>query len=829
MKRTILLILLISPIIVFGQQRGNWGGNRGGGQQKVQGKITGTITDETSGAAVEFATLVLKDPKTKKDVTGGISDESGEFKLYAPVGTYELQIFFIGYDQLNVPIKMTPQSPDVSLGKVKMKSNSTELEEVVIEGEKELVESKIDKLVYNAERDVANAGGNAADVLRRAPLLSVDLDGNVSLRGSQNIQILINGKPSSMMASSPADILSVLPADEIKSVEVITTPSAKYDGEGSAGIINIITKKKKLEGISGNINTSVGTRQNNLRMGLNTGKGRFGFNMNGGSYFSWPREGTSDFERLDQVEGQTRSFTENGASDSYRLGFYGSGGAFYDFNAYRSINSTFRIRGFNSGNDGSYVTRYNDPINSVNQNYIRYTDNTRLNSGFEWNIDYTNKFAGSPGREFTVSYKLDGNVSNNESLIQQEDLIGSDIELFRDEINDNESDNRENTFQIDYTHPFGKLVTIETGAKMVLRSVISDYQFDTLDQANNVYVSDSRGTDVFTYNQDVTAGYFSSNWKFGENYGLVAGVRYERTEFDGRFDEISNDFADGYENFLPSIIFSRKLPKFRTLKLSYTRRIQRPGLRYLNPYTQLDNNRNVSLGNPEILPELTDQFEINYNTFIKKSVVNLSVYYRNTTDVIENFLDVNDEGVSVTTFRNIGKRNSVGSNLFLSTKLFKIWTIRGGLNVFTYDASGVVDGVALSNNAVLFSGNLNTNITFKNDWVIDAGGFFQGRRQTLQGYNQAFRIFYMGMRKQIWDKKGSIGLRIVEPFVVNKKFRSELVGENYTQTSVRAIPFQSFGINFSYRFGKFKSSGQRRSKIKNDDQGSGGDDRSQGF
>ncbi len=824
MRSFIIFSLILLPIIVWSQPRGN----RKATQQQVQGKISGRIVDNTSGEAVEFATLVLKEPESKKDVGGGISDENGEFKLFAPVGQYELQIYFIGYDQKTISISMTPKSPDVDLGLVQLISNTTQLDEVVIEGEKELVESKIDKLVYNAERDVANAGGTATDVLRRAPLLSVDLDGNVSLRGSQNIQILINGKPSTMLASNPADLLSVLPADEIKSVEVITTPSAKYDGEGSAGIINIITKKKELEGIAGNVNGSLGTRQNNMRLGLSGGKGRFGINANGSSYYSWPRDVTSEFERNDFIDDQVRSLTESGVADSYRVGFFGSGGAFYDFNAYRGFNTSFRIRGFNSAGEGNYYTTYIDPINNINQNYLRYTDNQRLRTGFEWNIDYTNKFAGSPGREFSVSYKLDGNVSNNQSVIQQEDLMGDDPLLFRDEINENESDNRENTFQIDYVHPIGKLVTIETGAKMVLRSVISDYQYDTLDQEANQYLEDGSRTDIFYYNQDVTAGYFSSNWKFGENYGFIAGVRYEKTAFDGNFDELTTSFKDGYDNFLPSIILSRKLPKFRTLKASYTRRIQRPGLRFLNPYIELDNNRNISQGNPQLEPELTDQFELSYNTFIKKSVVNWSVYYKYTTDIIENYLDVNDEGISVTTFRNIGTSNSIGTNLFVSTKLMEIWTVRGGIDVFTYDASGVVDGVRLTNQAVLVSGNLNSNITLKKDWIIDAGGFFRGRRQTLQGYSQSFRIFYMGIRKEIWDKKGSIGLRIVEPFVVNKKFKSELEGTNYSQSSVRSVPFQSFGINFSYRFGNYKSGGPRKSKIKNDDQ-AGGDDNQQGF
>ncbi len=817
MKKSILITLLfVLPLLSMAQPRG--GGRRPGGAPQVKGKITGTIVDNTDGSAVQFATLVVKNLETKEDVAGGITDDNGEFKLYAPVGKYQLQIFFIGYDQKNIDIASTPANPDIDLGNIQLVSNTTELEEVVIEGEKELVEAKIDKLVYNAEKDVANIGGNAADVLRRAPLLSVDLEGNVSLRGSQNIQYLINGKPSSMLASSPADLLNALPASEIKSVEVITTPSAKYDGEGSAGIINIITKQKTLEGIAGNFETTVGTRLNNMRLGLNTGKGRFGFNANGSSYYGWPRQVSSTFYREDYIDDQTRILSEDGDVKGYRLGFFGNAGAFYDFNAYRSISTALRIRGFTDGGDGDYNTSYIDPINNINQNYLRYTDSERLRTGFEWNIDFVNKFAGSPGREIVLSYKLDGNVANNQSIIQQNDLIGNDLSLFRDEINENESDNRESTFQLDYTHPFGKLVTLETGGKAVIRSVISDYNYDTLDITTSDYLSDASRTDVFYYNQDVYAGYLSTTWKFGEKLGLVAGARYEHTAFDGSFDEVSDDFESSYSNLLPSIILSRKLSKTSTLKLSYTRRIQRPGLRYLNPYVVLDNNRNISQGNPALDPELTDQYEIGFNTFVKRASVSVAVYYKNTTDIIENYLDVDDNGISVSTFRNIGERNSIGSNIFLSSTFFEIWTIRGGVDIFSYDASGVVDGIELSNTAILASGNINSNVSLKKDWIIDLGGFFRGRSQTLQGYNQSFRIFYMGIKKQIWEKKGSIGLRIVEPFSVNKDFKSELEGQTYYQVSNTSIPFQSFGINFSYRFGSFEGKRQRRSRINNDDQ-----------
>ncbi len=510
-----------------------------------------------------------------------------------------------------------------------------------------------------------------------------------------------------------------------------------------------------------------------------------------------------------------------------RLGFNASGSAFYDFNAFKSISSSFRVRGFRSDADGEFNTVFTDPSLFLNQEYLRTTESERLRTGFEWNIDYTIKFPEQEGKELAFSYKLDGNVSNNKSIISQNDLIGNDASLFRDELNTNDGDNKENTFQVDYVHPVDKKVTIETGAKGVIRNVTSDFRFSRRANESSELTIDPNRTNIFDYGQDVAAAYISSNWTFGEKYSLITGVRYEYTNLEGSFatinSEAENSFQNDYSNILPSIIISKKLKKFSTLKASYVRRIQRPGLRFINPFIQRDNNRNISFGNPDINPELTDQYELNYNTFIKKSSINGSIFFRRTTDIIESFLSVNGDGVSVTTFQNIGISNSLGSNIFVSTKFFKIWTVRGGINAFTYSANGNVGGQSLSNSAVLFGGNINSNLELKGDWIIDASGFFRGRRQTIQGSNPSFSIFSLGFRKQLWDKKGSIGVRIVEPFFENKIFRSDLSGEGFSQISERAIPFRSFGINFSYRFGKFKSSGQRRSRIKNDDQ-RGGDD-----
>lgn len=817
MKHSLLIVSLFISFTIFAQRPGGYGGY--GKAPSIKGKIAGKIIDKDTGEPVSYASVVIK--KGDKQINGTITDDKGEFKMVdINVDNYTLLISFIGYETITMPIEMTKKKPDVDFDKISMASSSTQLDEVVVEGEKAIVENRIDKIVYNAENDVANAGGDGTDVLRRAPLLSVDAEGGVSLRGSQNVQILINGKPSTIFAASPGDALQAIPADNIKSVEVITNPSAKYDGEGSAGIVNIITKKSTPEGFSGNFNGSVGNLSNRGVLSINAGRGRFGFSGSGSVFYSPTRDGTFDFFREDRVNDQSRVLTENGDNFSDRLGFFSTASAYYDFNAFHSLSTSFRIRGFGSERENRVAGAFDDPINNISQRYRRSTTTDNLFSGYEWSLDYIYKFPEKDGQEFSASYKIDGNIQDQEFIIRQADVEGNDMSLFQDQRNINDGNNRENTIQMDYAHPFSKNFKLEVGAKTILRNVVSDFEFDTLNTATNNYDVDPNRTDVFDYVQNVYSGYVSTNIKFGKKYGIIAGVRYEETEIEGEFDVQESPFSNTYSNWLPSVTISRNLGKGKTLKTAFSRRIQRPGLRVINPYIQLNNNRSQTFGNPELDPEVTDQYEVSYGTFAKGLSINASLFYRRTTEIIESFVTIDNEGLATTTFRNIGTNNSYGVNLFSSITLFKIATLRGGLNVYTYNGEGVINGQQLERSAVIWDGNMSANVKLKRDWTIDLFGFYRAPNQTLQGTTPTFSIFVVGARKEISEKL-SLGVRIVEPFFKFKNFGSDLSGENFTQVVDTDILFRSYGINVRYKFGKldFKQR-TRRSKIRNEDQSS---------
>jgi len=787
-------------------------------QAGITGNITGKVVVGTAEEPVSYATVVALDQKTSKQINGNITEENGKFKLENMTpGIYEIHISFIGFmEKVIRDVELTLEKPDANLETIVLETDNITLAEVEVVGEAPLVETKVDKIVYNAEKDVTNAGGNATDVLRKVPLLTVDLEGNVSLRGSQNLRILINGKPSGMFASGVADALKMIPADEIKNVEVITSPTAKYDGEGSAGIINIITRKKQVQGFTGSVNGSLGTRQNNGNVSLNAAKGRLGVNASAGFWHSWPQTGESSYLREEYAgSALVSSLQQAGETKTGRTGFFGKAGLIYDFNAYNNISSYINFRGFNSSADGTITAGYlADALDGFRETTARSTVGKTLQSGYDWTTDYRRTFKDSE-REFSVAFQLNSNVNNRETSINS----SSNVDLFNlEEKQFNDGNNIEYTIQTDYVHPINSTVKLEIGAKGVLRRIDSDYQYELFDTDQAKYLLDPTRTNIFDYNQDVYAGYASFNIKLPQGFDIIAGARYEHTAIKGDFKSDIPSFSNEYANLLPSVIIAKKVNQFSNLKLSYNQRIQRPSLFYINPYREDSDRRNITFGNPELEAETVHQVELGYNTFIKGIVLYGSVFYKNTQNLIEGILDIDEQGVSNRTYQNIGVDNSIGLNLFASATIRKFWTVRGNFNLSTYQAESRREGYNLSNNGVLYNVFTSSSFNFKNGWKAEIFGFFNAPRRTLQGQATSFWMYSLGIQKEIFNKRGSIGIRMVDPFNDSKKFSNELRGSDFYQFSEFRLPFRSFGINFNYRFGKldFKAK-TKNTKIRNSD------------
>ena len=817
MKRILLLLTFISSIGAVSAQ-----GLGAAAPATVTGRITGSIIDSVTRTPIDYATIAVGRAGTTRSTNGALTDEKGAFKVEnIAAGSYRVTIAFLGYQTKVIDsVKTTAAKPDINLGRIQLSPNSKALGEVVITGTTPIVENKIDKLVYNAEQDVAIAGGNATDVLRKVPLLSVDFEGNVSLRGSQNVRVLINGKPSGSMANNMADALKAIPADQIKNVEVITSPSAKYDAEGTSGIINIITKKNNLAGVSGSVNAGVGTRQNSGNVNLNAKTGRLAVTANGGGFYSWPQTSTISFNR--STNNGSQVLKQIGKSKSDRLAANGSIGADYDFNAFNSISSNLRLNGFNTQVDGSNINE--NTFGGVPVNFIRLSDNSVETNGFDWSSDYLHKFK-KKDQQISLAYQRSHSVQQNNYLTDFSNTI-------IDEYGDNDADNKENTIQVDYTHPFKK-VTLETGVKGILRDITSDNRTRNFNSNTSVFSPISARTYVYDYNQDVYSAYATFAFTLAKKFGIRAGARYEATEIEGDARSTGtgvSPFSSNYFNLVPSFVVSRTFKNFSSIKLSYNQRLQRPSLFYLNPFLNSADIFNQSQGNPSLKPELSHNIEFNYSMFVKATVVNASVFYRRTNDIIESFIlpiSVADPSTgntvsgSRTTYRNVGNNNSLGFNFFGQINPVKPLTLRGNFNVFTYDIntnSSVIVSNANSGVQMLYNGFLMATYLFPKGLTFETFLITNSPRRTAQGRNPSFNMWNLGLKKEILAKKGSVGLTVIDPFNENKNFRANITGSDFTQSSNFSLPFRSFGISFSYRFGKMTMQAPRKKRgVTNDD------------
>jgi len=815
MKHILLLLTLLSGISLASAQ-----GIGGAPASSVTGRISGIILDSLTKTPIDYATISLNRVGITKTTNGSVSDEKGVFKIdNISAGTYRITIAFLGYQTKVIDsVKTTPQRPDLNLGRIYLSPNKQMLNEVVVTGTTPVVENKIDKLVYNAEQDVAIAGGNATDVLRKVPLLSVDFEGNVSLRGSQNVRVLINGKPSGAMASNMADALKAIPADQIKNVEVITSPSAKYDAEGTSGIINIITKKNNLAGVSGSVNGGVGTRQNSGNVNLNAKTGRLAVTANGGGFYSWPQTSTLSFNR--RSNDGTQVISQIGQSKTDRLAANGSIGADYDFNSFNSVSTNLRLNGFNTGADGSNTNQ--NLLNGSAVNFTRLSDNSMHMNGIDWSSDFLHKFK-KKDQQISIAYQLTNGKQRNSYTT---DISNTVV----DEYGNNDADNTENTVQIDYTHPFKK-VTLETGVKGILRDVVSDNRTRNFNSLTSVFSPISSRTYVYDYNQDVYSAYATFGFTLAKKFGIRAGARYEGTEIKGdarSAGAAASPFNSSYNNLVPSVVVSRTFKNFSTVKLSYNQRLQRPSLFYLNPFLNSADVYNQTQGNPTLKPELSHNIEFNYSMFVKTSVLNASVYYRRTNDIIESFVlpvtitdpsSGNTATGSRTTFRNVGSNNSVGFNFFGQINPVKPLTLRGNFNVFTYDIN-VNNGLtaANTNTQLIYNAFLSGSYAFPKGLTFETFLITNSPRRTSQGKNPSFNMWNLGLKKEVMKKKGSIGLTIIDPFNESKNFRSSISGADFIQSSNFSVPFRSFGTSFSYRFGKLSMQAPRKKRgVTNDD------------
>lgn len=816
-------------------------------------KLTGTIIDSTTNKPVEFASIALINAQTKKPIDGTVADDKGKFTLNKlPEGDFQLLISFVGYRNKTISSVKLNRKGDVDLGTVKLAADVRTLKEVEVVGQASLVEEKVDRLVYNADKDITAKGGDATDVMRKVPLLSVDLDGNVSLRGSSNVRVLINNKPSTIVASSVADALKQIPADMIKTVEVITSPSAKYDAEGSAGIINIITKKNTLQGFTLNVDSGIGNRGANLALNGNLRTGKMGFNLGGFGRANYNVHGT--FANTQQTLGKNGTTTTEQTADTRNNGVFGQYTLGWDYDISKNSAITASLR-YGARNNIQYQDNFLTKTSGATYFPVYNSRNVQtkdLSGTVDANVDYTRTF--KPQQELSFSTQYSRNNRNND--FTADILSSADFStISARQQNLNNSYNQETTIQGDYQTPIGKNQLIEFGGKGIFRQVESAFSYNYGIGSGGFQPDPSRSGNTLNYDQSIGAGYVSYTLTTKNKYTIKAGTRYEHTTINANYSQNQPGEQGGaagqdlgipnYSNLVPSVNISKALKGGKTVKLAYNRRLQRPGIQFLNPNINAANPTNITQGNPLLSPELTDNVELSTSAYIKSVYLNVALFARQTNNsitsvrdtVTSSFGQVNNPALAQvirTTYLNIGRESAYGTNVFGNATLFSKWQIGGGFDLYyayltNNDASSIYQA---TNSGWVISGRVFTNLTLRNGWGVQGFGFFQGKRIQLQGYQGGFGFYSLGVKKDLKDKRGSFGIAgenfFNYPFVIRSESRSPILNQN----SVTSLYNAGVRVNFSYKFGKLSFDAPQRKRgrsVENDDVkgGEGGGDQQQ--
>ncbi|MFT4032713.1 MAG: TonB-dependent receptor [Siphonobacter sp.] len=793
---------------------------------KGNSKITGFVVDSALTKAVEFASVALYNKATNKPVDGTIADEKGKFTLnkVAP-GDYKVVFSFIGYENKTLGLVTVTKGQDIDLGIVKLMAKSQTLQEVTVTGQKDLIEEKVDRLVYNAERDVMAKGGDATDVLRKVPMLSVDLQGNVSLRGSQNIKVLINNKPSTIVASSVADALKQIPADMIKTVEVITSPSARYDAEGSGGIINIITKKNTLQGLNLNIDSGVGNRGASLALNGSYRKGKMGFSLGGFGRANYNTKVTLTNDQTSITDGlSTRVYQDAHGSNNGQFGQYTLGWD-YDLAKNQSLTASVRYGAQNALNKQAYTIQ-SFINNNLSSTIYRDIDSKNLSGTVDVNVDYLHTY--KPQQEWSISSQYSRNDLTDNYDADVNSVAGV---LQSREKNINHNLNQEITLQTDYQTPIKKNQMLEFGVKGITRLVSSNYQYLYGSGNSELTEKTSQPAGSLDYHQNVLGAYTSYTYTTKKRYTIKAGTRYEYTFIDATTHQNGEINIPNYGNLVPSINISKPI-KGTTVKLGYNRRIQRPGIQQLNPNINAANQQNITYGNPLLRPELTDNVELGASKNFKKVFLNVALFGRYTDRTITQIVSASDTlaGGLLTTYQNIGSERTIGTNIFGNLSITSKWTVGLFSNILYTNLRGMAPGtnntsVSMSNTGFNISGGMFSQIQFKNGWGAQGFAFLQGKKVQLQGTTGGFAFYSVGLKKEFKDKKASLGLAAENFVTPSFRMLTRRESSQFTQVQDIHIFMRGIRLTFTYKIGKMTLDAPRKKgkSVNNDDVKSGGD------
>ncbi len=807
-KFAVLLVLLFTSFYNYAQQAPP-------GKNKV--KVTGKVFEKVSKQPLEYATISLMAPNDTKVVAGGITNPKGEFEVAVAPGTYDIKVEFISFKATEIKGKNI--SGDTNLGVVNLSEDAAQLNEVVVRAEKSTVEIKLDKKVYNVGQDMMVKGGTVSDVLDNVPSVSVDTEGNVSLRGSDNVRILIDGRPSN--AINVAEALRQLPADAIDKVEVITNPSARYDAEGGSGLINIILKKGKNQGFNGTFIASTGLPETyGLSANLNYKTEKLNYFTTAGYNYRTNEGGGLTNTSYYNADGTPKGFLDEDR-DTKRTndGFNGRAGI-----EWTVAKNTFWTNAINyQKSSGSTTDLIN--YNNFDANHDFTGTSYRLNNGDTGskNVEYTSnliKNFNDKGHKLTADLSISRNTDDSNSIITASPNYNTTL---------NDQVQKQVQVQADYVLPIGKGSQFEAGYKGSFGDLNNEY-FVTDDTGQN----DPNLSNTLEYKENINALYTSYGFKVNK-FSYLFGLRWEDTNIQVNLLDTKDFNTKKYNNLFPSAFVSYEISDQSNLTASYSKRLTRPRGRFMNPAVNYSSNVNIFQGNPDLDPSLTDKFDFGYIKRWDKVTFNTSAYFENTKDVFSfvrtpNGNEVNGIPVILSRPINLGKEQKFGFEFTLNYTPFKWWRVNSNFNLYNVKTTGsntytdingndVVQN--LDNQANTWFARVSSKITlpYKIDWQLN--GTYNGEQKTAQGKNLGQFSMNTALSKDVMKDKGTIAFNISDIFN-SRIMRSYTYLQNDTtlesQTSYGEMQFRKrqFNLSFTYRFNKPKGERDKNAQPKND-------------
>jgi outer membrane receptor protein involved in Fe transport len=785
------------------------------GAQVATKSIKGIVVDSATKKPLEFITAALKKDNVvqKTAVTGS----SGSFAFSVPPGKYTITVIAVGYNSKTTSTETDVKDETTDLGKILISSQTNKLNEVAITADRPLIKQEVDRISYDIQADPESKVLTALDMMRKVPLLSLDADDNIKLKGSGNYKILINGKPSGMMVRSPKDVLRSMPASSIQKIEVITTPPAKYDSEGLSGIINIITTKKVDNGYNGSLNLreqapfgpGVG---GNLTAKFN----KFGVNAYGGvGTYNAPE--TEILSSRITTGSSPSSLINNGTRKNENLNGYGGAEFSYEIDTLNLL--TAEINPYAGHFKGINTQAFNLSDATTITTYDLLTNNKYNWSGLESTLNYQRGFKGNKDRLLTFSYKFSNNVNP-----QSNDLMFTNRQNYTDPNyqQQNDSHSKEQTIQIDYVHPLKKL-TIEGGLKGILRDNNSNFETRNFNEADGNYVLDPTKTNTFNNNQDILGAYNSYTYNL-KQWGFKGGVRLEGTFVNADFVSTSSNVKTDYFNLIPTISINHKFKNTSTLNFGFTQRIERPGIYNLNPFVDRTSPNFESTGNPDLEAVLSNNFNLAFNTF-KKGNINIGLSYNFANNTIQN-VSVYNEATKITrsTYLNIGRDKSLSTDLNVTYPITPKWNFSLNGNLGYSWIQGSIDGTLAKNDGLLGYFSINTGYKFEHNWRLNANFNYSAPEVLLQGTSSSYVYLGISGSKDIIKDKLSISASVNNPFAKYRYYSIDIEGANFIQSYRGQNYNRSFSTSLNWKFGRLKDSVVKSKRsINNDDvKGSGG-------